>query len=132
VAAQARGHVRRGAQAVAAVAVAAVAAALRGDELPLAATTAHWPELTSTESAVEVARWLAGGVPPQLALGAAALAAISVAIPYARTPWRIAVLGAAGLGLLVAAAPAAPALPLVAGIWLTCAGLTGLRLRSEH
>ena len=71
-------------------------------------------------------RWLAGGVPLHLALGALALAAIAVAIPYARTPWRIAALGAGGLALVVLAAPAAPALPLVAAIWLTCAALAAL------
>jgi hypothetical protein len=30
----------------------------------------------------------------------------------------------------VLAAPSAPALPLVAGIWLTCAALVGLGLRT--
>ena len=131
VAAQARGPVRRAAQALAAVALAAVAGALRGDQLPLAGTAASWPDLAATESAVEAARWLAAGVPLQLVLGGTVLAAISVAIPYARSPWRIAILGASGLALLVAAAPTAPALPLAAGVWLTCAGLAALALRDR-
>ena len=136
VAAQAKGPVRRAAQAMAAVTVAALAAALRGNELPFASGVATWPDPAATESVVGAGRWVAGGVPVPLALGAVALAAIAVAIPYARTPWRIAGLGAGGLGLVVLAAPAAPALPLVAAIWLTCAGLAalpyGLRLRTSH
>ena len=69
------------------------------------------------------------GGPGGLALEALALAAIAVALPYARTPWRIAGLGAGALAALLLAAPAAPALPLVAAVWLTCAGLV---LKSEH
>ena len=127
---------RRAAQAVAAVAVAALVAALRGNELPFASDATAWPDPATTESAVGAAGWLAGGVPLHLALGTVALAAIAVAIPYARTPWRIAALGAGGLALVVLAAPAAPALPLVAAIWLTCAALAalpwGLSLRIRH
>jgi hypothetical protein len=52
-----------------------------------------------------------------------------VAIPYARTPWRIAGLGAGALAATLLAAPAAPAIPLVAAAWLTCAVLTA---KSEH
>ena len=37
--------------------------------------------------------------------------------------WRIAGLGAGALAATLLAAPAAPALPLVAAVWLTCAGL---------
>ena len=43
-------------------------------------------DLAGTESAVAAARALVGAVPPRLALEALALAAIAVAIPYARTP----------------------------------------------
>ena len=120
---------RRAAQALAAVAVAALAAGLRGAELPFTREAAAWPDPAATESAVDAATWLGRGVPIQLVLGAVALAAVAVAIPYARSPWRIAALGAGGLALVVAAAPAAPALPVVAAIWLTCAGLV---LRTEH
>jgi hypothetical protein len=62
-------------------------------------------------------------------LGALALAAIAVAIPYARTPWRIGGLGAAALAATVLAVPTAPALPLIVAIWLTC---FGLGLRAAH
>jgi hypothetical protein len=68
-------------------------------------------------------------VPPGLALGALALAGLAVAIPFARTPWRIAGLGAAGVAATVLAVPVAPAVPLVAAIWLTCVVLA---VRAEH
>ena len=41
----------------------------------------------------------------------------------------IVALGAGALAALLLAAPAAPALPLIAAVWLTCAGLV---LKSEH
>jgi hypothetical protein len=86
-------------------------------------------DLAGTESPLGAATTLIEAVPGRLALVALALAAIAVAIPYARTPWRIAGLGAGALAALLLAAPAAPALPLVAAVWLTC---TGLALKSEH
>jgi hypothetical protein len=58
-----------------------------------------------------------------------ALAAVAVALPYARTPWRIAGLGAGALAATLLAVPAAPAAPLVLAVWLTCAGLVA---RAEH
>ena len=79
--------------------------------------------MAGTESAVDAAIAVARAVPVGLALGAFALAAIAVAVPYARTPWRIAGLGAGALAATLLAVPAAPALPLVVAIWLTCAGL---------
>ena len=115
-----RGHVRRAAHALAAVGVAALAAGIRGAELPFTQGTAGRLDLAGTESTLDVASAVAGAVPVELALGAAALAAIAVVIPFARTPWRIAGLGAGALALTALAAPAAPALPLVAAIWLTC------------
>jgi len=57
------------------------------------------------------------------------LAAVSVALPLARTPWRLAGVGAAMLAATLLLAPAAPALPLVAAAWLTVAGLA---LTTEH
>ncbi|MDX6398592.1 MAG: eukaryotic-like serine/threonine-protein kinase, partial [Gaiellaceae bacterium] len=125
----ARGAVRRGAQALAAVAVAAIAMGLRGVELPFAQGRPEPLALAGNESVLETVRALAGAVPPGLALEGLALAAIAVALPYARTPWRIAVLGAGALAATLLAAPAAAALPLVLAVWLTCAGLA---LKSEH
>ena len=118
-----RGSARRAAQALAAVAAAAVAAGLRGADIPFGQGAAPTLDLSGVDSAATVAVALLEAVPAGLALEALALAAIAVALPYARTPWRIAGLGAGALTALVLAAPAAPALPLVAAVWLTCAGL---------
>ena len=124
--------VRRAAQALAAVAVAGVVAGLRGVELPFGQGSAPPLDLDRLESARAAAAALAGAVPTGLALEAVALAAAAVALPYARTPWRIAGLGAALLASTLLLAPAAPALPLVAAAWLTVAGLAlradGLRV----
>jgi serine/threonine-protein kinase len=125
----ARGPVRRGAQAAAAVVVAALAAGLRGAELPFGQGAAEPLPVAGRESVAETVRTLVTAVPPGLALEALAFAAIAVALPYARTPWRIAGLGAGALATTLLAAPAAPALPLVLAVWLTCAMLV---LKSEH
>ncbi|MDQ3065616.1 MAG: hypothetical protein M3R12_00490, partial [Actinomycetota bacterium] len=117
------------AQALAAVAVAAVAAGLRGWDLPFRQGAVPPVDLERTDSAVTAATMLVEAVPAGLALEALALAAIAAALPYARTPWRIAGLGAGALAGMLFAAPAAPALPLVAAVWLTC---TGLAFKYEH
>ena len=124
-----RGAARRAAQALAAVSVATVAAGVRGVDFPFRQGTVPPLDLAGTDSAVTAAATLIEAIPAGLALEALALAAIAVALPYARTPWRIAGLGAGALAALLLAAPAAPALPLVAAVWLTCAGLA---LKSEH
>jgi hypothetical protein len=123
VAAAVRGRVARAALTLGAVAAAAVAAGLRGADLPFAHTPAPDLSLAGEESLAAAARALAAATPPALALAAAALAAVAVAIPYARTPWRIAGLGAAMLAATLLLAPGAPAAPLVLAAWLTCAGL---------
>ena len=120
------GPVRRGAQALAAVAVASLVAGLRGSELPFAQGAPGRLDVAGTESVVDATVAIAGTVPPGVVLGGVALAAIAVAIPYARTPWRIAGLGAGALTLTVLAVPTAPPLPLVVAVWLTCLGL-GIR-----
>jgi Protein kinase domain len=124
-----RGHVRRAAHALAAVGVAGLAAGLRGTDLPFAEATAEPLGLAGTESALDAALAVGRAVPVALAVGAVALAATAVAIPFARTPWRIAGLGAVATALTVLGVPAAPALPLVAAIWLTCVVLA---VRAEH
>jgi hypothetical protein len=120
---------RRAALAAAAVAAAAVTAGVRGVGLPFGLGAAPTLDVAGTESALEAARELVAAVPPGLALEALALAAVAVALPYARTPWRIAGLGAGMLAATLLAVPAAPALPLVAAAWLTCLGLA---VRTEH
>ena len=124
-----RGAARRAAQVLAAVVAAAATAGLRGWDLPFRQGAVPPLDLSATDSPVSAAVALIEAVPAGLALEAFALAAIAVALPYARTPWRIACLGAGALAALLLAAPAAPALPLVAAVWLTCAGLV---LKSEH
>jgi hypothetical protein len=101
--------------------VAALAAGLRGDALPFGQGSPEAFEVVGTESAVSAAASIATTVPIGLALGAAALAATAVALPYARTPWRTAALGAGALAVTIFAVPTAPAAPLVAAVWLTCA-----------
>jgi len=66
---------------------------------------------------------IVGAVPPAVGLGAVALAAVAVAIPYVRGLWPVAGLGAGMLVALLLLAPGAPALPLVAAVWLTCGWL---------
>jgi hypothetical protein len=122
----ARGPVRRAAQAVAAVAVAAIAAGLTGAELPFGQGRAEELPLAGRESVPATLHTVLGAVPPLLALEALVLAALAVALPYARTPWRIAGFGAVALAATLLAVPAAPATPLVLAVWLTCAVL-GLR-----
>jgi len=124
----ARGHLRRAFQAAAAVAVAALAAGLRGATLPFGVETPK-PDLAGLDSPVEAARVLAAAVPPALGFTALALAAIAVAIPSVRGPWGVACLGAALLAGTLLLAPSAPALPLVAAAWLTCGALAW---RREH
>ncbi|HZG36632.1 MAG TPA: serine/threonine-protein kinase [Gaiellaceae bacterium] len=119
----ARGHVLRAAQASGAVALAAVVAATRGGELPFGLGAAPELQLAGAESPVEVARALVLATPVPLALELAVFAAIALALPFARTPWRIALLGAGVAAATVLAAPAGPALPLLAAAWLTCAWL---------
>jgi hypothetical protein len=121
--------VRRAAHTLAAVAVATVVAGLRGIELPFGQGLAPPLDLEGVESAVTAARVLVDAVPAGLALAALALAAVAVALPYARTPWRIAGLGAGLLAAMLLLAPAGPALPVVLAAWLTVGGLA---LKSEH
>ena len=115
----ARGSARRALQAGTAVAVAALAAGLRNADAPLA----------GVESPAEVARALLGAAPASLPPTALLLAATAIALPYARSLWRIAGLGAGLLSGTLLLAPAAPALPLVAAAWLTAAALAW---RHEH
>ncbi len=126
-----RGPFRKAAHALAAVGLAALAAGLRGDELPFGQGSPETLQVAGTESAVDAVVAIAGAVPPGLALGAAALAATAVALPYARTPWRIAGLGAGALAVTILAVPAAPATPLVVAAWLTCAVLAARESRGS-
>jgi hypothetical protein len=116
------------------VALAAVVAGVRGVELPFGAGVAPELDLAGVESAFATASALLGAAPPAFLAELVVLAAIAVAIPFARDPWRIAGLGAVMVAGTLLVAPAAPALPLVVGVWITCAWLAGagLAARGEH
>jgi predicted Ser/Thr protein kinase len=121
--------VRRAAHALAAVVAAAVAAGLRETALPFGQGGVAPVDLAGVDGVRAAARELLGAVPPALGLVAAALAAVAVALPLARTPWRLAGAGVAMLAATLLLVPAAPALPLVAAAWLTVGGLA---LTTEH
>src|ERR671930_789317 len=102
-----RSPARRFAHAVGAVLVAAVAAGLRGANLPFAGAHAH-VALAGRDSALGVAGALAPLVPQHAGVRLAAL--------LLRPP-------GAGLLLPLLVAPAAAAAPIVVTAWLTCAAL---------
>ena len=120
----ARGAWRRAFHAALAVGAAAVAAGLRGADLPLGARPPGDLGLAATESAGAVLQALAQTLAdrPELIVGAAALAIAAAALPYARSrgPWGIAGIGALLLTTLLLGAPASPALPVVLAVWLLC------------
>ncbi|HET8529066.1 MAG TPA: serine/threonine-protein kinase [Gaiellaceae bacterium] len=126
---------RRAAQAALAVPLAALAAGLRGNELPLVGGR---PPLglgvAGANDPLDVAGTLlrVAGAHPALLAESLAFAALAVAVPYARDRgrWGAAGLGAAMLVLTVLAVPSAHAAPLAAAAWLTAAALVGLRRRA--
>jgi hypothetical protein len=117
---------RRAAQAALAVVVAMIAAGMRHVPLPL---TGAAPPLGlgvgASRDPLDVAGSLvrAAAAHPGLLLEAGALAAVAVALPYARArgPWGAAALGASMLALTLIPVPAASALPLVLAAWITAA-----------
>jgi hypothetical protein len=128
----AKGPVRRAAHVLAGVVAAVLAAGLHGSELPFGGGVPEPLALAETESPVQAAQALLGGLPPAIALEALVLAAVAVAIPYVRGLWAIAGVGAAMVAGLLLLAPAAPALPLVLAAWLTCGSLVYARFAAPH
>ena len=124
-----RSHAQRALAAAAAVALAAVSAAARGVPLPFASGPPPGAGLAGEESALASARTLVESVPPALGVELVVLALVAVAMPFARSPWRIAALGAAMLAGTLLVAPAAAAVPLVVAAWSTCAFLVA---RDRH
>jgi hypothetical protein len=126
----ARGRMRRGVQAAAAILVAALVAGLRRAPLPLDGST---PPLglgiagSSRPTAVAHELWAQIAAHPVLVAEALILAAAAATLPLVRGrgPWAAAGFGAALLAGTVLAAPAASALPLVVTAWLT-AGILAL------
>jgi hypothetical protein len=133
----ARGRVRRGAQAAAAVLLAALVAGLRRTPLPFDGSA---PPLglgiagSGRPTAVADALWRQLAAHPHLLAEALVLAAAAAALPFARGrgPWAAAGFGAALLAATALAAPAGSVLPLVAAAWLTAAAVAlPWRSRSE-
>jgi eukaryotic-like serine/threonine-protein kinase len=128
----AQGRVRRAAQVVVAVLLAAVFAGLRKVPLPFDGST---PPLglgitgSTHPTAVAAALWTQLGNHPTLVVEAIVLAAAAVLLPYARGrgPWVAAFFGAGLLATTALTAPAAAVLPLIAASWLTAGTLALLR-----
>ncbi len=132
----ARGPVRKAAQAFAGVMAAALVAGLRGSPLPLTGAAAGDIGIAGSERVSDVANGLATVLQANtpIVTTALALAAASVALPYARRRglWGIAALGAGQLALVLLAAPSVPAFSIVAGTWALCGALAALEIRRER
>ncbi len=119
---------RRALQTAAAVLVAAIVAGLRRAPLPF---TGDAPPLglgiagSNRPTLVAGELWRALQANQAVGIEALALAAVALAIPYARTRgrWGIAALGAVMLSLTLLSAPTAAALPLVLAAWVTYGAL---------
>jgi protein kinase-like protein len=128
VAQAARGPVRRGVQAAAAILLAVVVAGTRRVPLPFDGSA---PPLglgiagSDRPGAVAYALWRELVTHPALLAEAGVFAAAAVVIPHlrGRGPWPAALFAAAFLAATVLLAPAAPVAPLVAAAWLTAAAL---------
>jgi len=124
----ARGPVRRGLQAAAAVLLAVVVAGFRHERLPFDGTL---PPLglgitgSGRPTAVAYALWRALAEHPVVLTELGALTAAAVALPYlrGRGPWAAAAGGSALLAATALLAPAASLGPLIAAAWLTAAGI---------
>jgi eukaryotic-like serine/threonine-protein kinase len=121
----ARGAARRTALSMSAVLLAGVAAGVRGHGLPFGAGEAAGLPIAGSEHPVAVLdalwRWLEQA--PTLGLEALVLALAAGVLPFVarRGDFAISVFGSALLAGTLLAAPAAPAVPLVAAGWATCA-----------
>jgi hypothetical protein len=123
-----RSNSRRAALTAMSVLVAGIVAGIRGASLPF--TGVHPPlglGVAGSTGPFDVAGTLARHAldQPALLTEAGILAAVALALPYARSRgrWGAAGLAAAMLGASVLAVPAAAALPLVAAAWITSAVL---------
>lgn len=132
----ARGPGRKAAQAFAGVMAAALVAGLRGSPLPLTGAVTGDIGIAGSERVSDVANGLATVLQANtpIVTTALALAAASVALPYARRHglWGIAALGAGQLALVLLAAPSVPAFSIVAGTWALCGVLAALEIRRER
>jgi hypothetical protein len=119
-----RSPFRRAAAAAAGVALAALVAGWTRESLPFATGKAPLGlgvGGSDDPGAVAGALLGAAGDVPHLVAAAAVLSVVAAALPYARGRWQPTFVAAALLAGLLLAAPAAPALPIVAAAWLTWA-----------
>jgi eukaryotic-like serine/threonine-protein kinase len=75
------------------------------------------------ESPLAAAQLVAAAVPTEALRLAAAVGLAVTAVPLVRTPWRIAVWGAATLSALLLPNPELAAWPAIALVWAACCGL---------
>jgi hypothetical protein len=124
----ARGRLRRGVQAGAAVLLAAVVAGLGHGRLPFDGSVSPLGlgiAGSTNAGAVAEALWRALLAHPAILAETVAFAAAAAILPGIRRrgPWPAALFGAAVLAATATLAPAAPLWPLVAAAWLTAAAL---------
>jgi Protein kinase domain len=131
-----RGAWRRALHAALAVAAAAVAAGLRGADMPLGAGDPGDLGLAGTESAGAVLQALSQTLAerPELIVAAVALAAAAAALPYARArgPWWISGLGATLLVSLLLGAPDAAAVGIVAAVWALATACAVVTIKADR
>jgi len=120
-----RSAVWRGIHAALGVLLAGIVAGLSGSTLPLSGRGAPQLGIAGSEDTGAVLTALATGLAnrPELPLAALALGILSALLPNmsARGLWPLAALGAASLAVLLLPLGAVHVLPVVAGIWLSCA-----------
>ncbi|MDP9491082.1 MAG: serine/threonine protein kinase [Actinomycetota bacterium] len=118
----------RAALGAAAVLLAAVAGGVTGTRLPLSSREPASPGVDGREDPGSVVAGLADSLTarPELVLTAFVVAALAALLPLAseRGIWPVAALGAAAIAVLLLPVGTVNALPVVAGIWLCCVGVT--------
>jgi hypothetical protein len=120
-----RSPVRRAAAAIAVVLVAALAAGLRREPLPLSGDT---PPLGLGIAGSDAPRAVAGALAravlaqPGIAVAALALGAAAALLPLARDrgPWAVTGVGAGVMAAVLLPAPQVAALPVVLAVWAIC------------
>ncbi len=110
------------------VLLAGIVAGLSGATLPLSSREPSALALQGSEAPGAVARALGDALTarPELLLAAVAVAALAAFLPLAaeRGVWAVAGLGAAAIALLLLPVEAVNAVPVIAGIWLCCVGVS--------
>jgi hypothetical protein len=110
------------------VLLAGIAAGVSGARLPLSSREPSALAVRGSDAPGAVARALGDAVTarPELLLAAAAVAALAAFLPLAaeRGVWPVAGLGAAAIAFVLLPVEAVNAVPVIAGIWLCCVGVS--------